>query len=262
MPSTRPSRQKSVDDPPLTMNDISKQLQENRQWMEGQFQAILKQFNEISERVTAVEKEQKEQGKALNFYGEELEVIKQEIVNIKAARNETTMSSSRISKSVEKIEQERNLKTLIVDGVPPTNKENLFMVIEKLAGELEVMCSSSDIDSVFRVKQKTDSPKPPAIIVKFNNMGARDALYDGRKWMVKKNITTKSIGMEGEIGSSIYINEQLSKDELELFYKARQKKRELSYKYCWTFHGNVYMRKDRTTDPVRISNSTGLIDLR
>lgn len=262
MPSTRPSRQKSVDEPPLTMNDISKQLQENRQWMEGQFQAILKQFNEISERVTAVEKEQKEQGKALNFYGEELEVIKQEIVNIKTARNETTMSSSRISRSVEKIEQERNLKTLIVDGVPPTNKENLFMVIEKLAGELEVMCSSSDIDSVFRVKQKTDSPKQPAIIVKFNNMGARDALYDGRKRMVKKNITTKSIGMEGEIGSSIYINEQLSKDELELFYKARQKKRELSYKYCWTFHGNVYMRKDRTTDPVRISNSTGLIDLR
>ena len=266
MPNSRSSRLKSVDEhqddePVLTTNDISKQLSEDRKWMEGQFKAISKQINEINQRVTSLENEQKEQGKALTFYGEEIESLKKEIRNIQTAGNEATISTSRISKSVGKIEQERNLKTLIVDGVPPTNRENLFMVIEKLANELEVSCSSVDIDSVFRIRPKTDSSKPPAIIVKFNNMGARDALYDGRKQMVRQNITTKSISLDGD-GSPIYINEQISIDEMELSYKARQKKKELSYKYCWTFHGNVYMRRERSSDPIRIINCASLIDLK
>lgn len=266
MPNTR---QKSVDEQLLTTNDISKQLSEDRKWMEGKFQAIEGQFkaisnqiNAINGRITSLESEQKEQGKALIFYGEEIEALKREILNIQTVGNEATISGSRISKSVGKMEQERNLKTLLINGVPPTNKENLFMVIEKLAKELEVSCSAVDIDSIFRIKPKHDSSKAPAIIVKFNNMGARDALYDGRKQMVKKTITTKSIGIGGENGSPIYINEQLSKDEMELFYKARQKKKELSYKYCWTFHGNVYMRRERTSDPIRITNCASLIDLK
>jgi DNA repair exonuclease SbcCD ATPase subunit len=235
---------------------------ENKQWME--FKSISGQLEALSKRVTNLEVEQLEQAKSLTFYGDEIQEIKRSLEKIKAEREaikESSSSFSKLTKSLDKVEQERNLKTLIIAGVPTTKNENLFSLIELLSKKLDVPYASNDIDNRFRATAKSDSSRPPIIIVKYNSMYARDALYDGRKQMVKKNVTTNTLGIEGK-DSNIFINEQLSKQESDLFYRVRQRKKDLSYKYAWTFHGHVFMRKDKASDAVRIKSEDDLIDLK
>lgn len=258
------SRKISTEDENYTNKDISKQISEMRLWMEKQFNSMAEQIDKVSKRVTSLEKEQAEQARSLTFYGEEIQELKQAVAKIVTERDTLALSNvsfTRLSNSMNKMEQERKLKTLIIEEVPVTNKENLNKLMEKLSDSLGVSFSTSDIDSIFRVKPKEGSSRPPAIIVKFNNMNARDALYDGRKRMVKNNVTTKSLGIN-ESDSRVYINEQLSKDELELFYKARERKKVLSYKYAWTYHGHIFMRKEKSSEAIRINTSKDLIDLR
>lgn len=246
-----------------TKNDLSKLLAENRQWMEKQFDSISSQLEAVSKRVTIVETEQKEQARALLYYGDEIQDIKASLDIIMSEKEAMTQSSSSmayLTKSVIKVEQERNLKTLLINGVPKTENENLLTFIEKLSEKLEVSFSAADIDSVFRAKPKTDSARPPVIIIKFNSLGARDALYDGRKSIIKNKVTTKSLGVN-QVDSNVYINEQLTKLEADLFYKVREKKRELTYKYAWTFHGHIFMRKEKSSEAIRINSDKDLIDL-
>lgn len=254
-------RTTSTDEDTITLSDINNKLDTNKEWMEDKFSGISQHLERISHRVTVIEDEQKEQAKALTYYGQEIDSIKKEISDLKNQYSEmqpATSSFSKLSKSIKLIEQEKRNKTLILDGIPVTNKENLYSIIEKLSDKLQIKYAEEDIDSIFRTKQTGDNPKR-AIIVRFNKMSARDGLYDGRKVMVKNSITTKSLGYENS--DKIFINEQLPKETQELFYKVRCKKRDLNYKYAWTYHGNIFMRKDKSSDAIRISSIRDLVDL-
>lgn len=258
-PNTR--RAMSCDEDSITLSDINNKLDLTKEWMEDKFNGISQHLESIGHRVTVLEDEQKQQAKALTFYGEEIESIKNTLSNLQKEYSNlqpSASSFSSLSKSIKLMEQEKFNKTLILDGIPVTNRENLHSIIEKLSDSLDVDYKEEDIDGIFRTKQVGENPKR-AIIIKFNKMSARDAFYDGRKCMVKKSITTKSLGYENT--DKIFINEQLPKATQELFYKVRCKKRDLNYKYAWTYHGNIFMRKDKKSEAIKISSDKDLIDL-
>ena len=258
MPTTTRS-QSSGDD--FCLADVMRKLEDNRRWMEEKFNSISNTIDLLCSRVKLLEDEKSEHAKTLQFYGAEIEELKSKLGELERNRDVPTVSSiTKLQKSLRKVEQDRNLKTLVINGVPATKNENLFALIEKLSESLELKYSPCDIDSIFRVKPKSDSPKPAVRVVKYMNMCARDAFYDGRKQMIKKNVTTKTLGIN-DSDDKIYINEQLNSQEAELFYKSRKRKHELSYKYAWTFHGNVFMRKTKSSDAIRIDSEKDLIDL-
>ena len=97
----------------------------------------------------------------------------------------------------------------------------------------------ADIDTVYRSK-KIEYVHPPNIIIKFQTLSQRDIFYVARKMLSKKNITTQNLGL------GIYVNEWLYPSEQHLFYLARKKKNGNGYQFVWTFHCQVFMRKDRS----------------
>lgn len=251
----------SITEDSITLSDINSKLDLTKEWMEDKFNGICQHLDRIGNRVTVLEDEQRQQAKALTYYGEEIESIKKSLCDLQKDYSDlqpSTSSLTKLSKSIQLIEQEKFNKSLILDGIPVTNKENLHAIIEKLSDSLDLSYNEQDIDGIFRTKQSGENPKR-AIIIKFNKMSARDAFYDGRKSMVKKSITTKSLGYENS--DKIFINEQLPKTTQELFYKVRCKKRDLNYKYAWTYHGNIFMRKEKTSEAIKISSDKDLIDL-
>lgn len=247
--------------------------------MKNEFQKINKGIHQLKGRIDDIERKQtdyeealtfcgdeikeiKMHSKSLDLYGKEIEAIKKSITDLKTTQSESWRSSdsfTKLSSSVKSMEQDKSNKTLILKGIPHTNKENLCKIVETLAQKLEVHCKSSDIDGVFRLKSSNDSSKAPPIIVKLNSMSTRDKFYDGRKMMARNSISTRTLGFETD--DKIYINEQLSKSTQDLFYKARCKKRDLGYKYAWTFHGNIFMRKSKESDSLKNVSDGDLVDL-
>ena len=96
-------------------------------------------------------------------------------------------------------------------------------------------------------------------MVKFTNTVSHDNLYNARKNFKKHSITTQSIGFRKT--DKIYINEALTRSQRSLFYKARQTKSQTKWRYVWTYHGQVFMRKTVNDDPVKIASEKELDQL-
>jgi len=66
----------------------------------------------------------------------------------------------------------------------------------------------------------------------------RDTIYHER-WKLKA-INTKT----GNDGFKVFINENLTKENNEVFKAALSFKKRFHYKYVWTNHGVAYLKKD------------------
>lgn len=260
MPTT--TRSMSASDE-VSLADIMRKLDENKNWMEEKFKKLSSTIDSLCFRVKTLEDEQKEHIKTLEFYGAEIEDLKAKLAAASQdySNFKTTQDMSHISKSIKKIESENMLKTLVLSGIPESKKEDLPSVIEKMCETLNTTFTKSDIDAVYRVKKQKDSSSsdPQIVNIRFNSMIARDNFYDSRKYMAKNNFNSTDLGFDKE--NKIYINEKLSKATQELFYYARMKKKELNYKYAWTYHGNIFLREQKSTEAIRIASKEDLTKL-
>ena len=79
----------------------------------------------------------------------------------------------------------------------------------------------------------------------------RDKFYKSRRLLHTKKITTNSLGMQRD--GRIYVNKVLDDKQREIFYRAIVKRKELHYKFIWTFHGVVYIKKTSDSELVKIT---------
>lgn len=239
-----------------TLQQIMEKLDDNRHFMEREFHRFGQLINDITARVDHMEKQQLDYEAALTFCGDEIKDLKQQLEFVKTKEKE----DGKLKEEVSKMQDEKFLKTLRITGIPQTKNEDLSAVVTKLAAEMECKdLTNQSIDSCFRVKPKSEQSAVTTIIIKFTAMDKRDSFYDGRKALGKKNITTASLGMS--CTNKIYINESLNRSTQSLFYQARKRRSELDYKYIWTFHGQIFLRKNKSDDAIKINSQTDLTNL-
>ena len=164
-----------------------------------------------------------------------------------------------VTLTVDRIEHEKKLKTLLVANIPSSEHEDTTKIITNLAAKLEASMLAGDIDSAFRIKSgaAVHSSKLALITVKFTNTASCDRFYNARKNFNKLSITTQSVGFRR--AEKIFTNEALTRSQHVLFFKARQIKVKSGWRYVWTFHSKVYMRKSADDDPVKITSVSKLV---
>jgi len=244
---------------------ILRKLDENKASADKQYSNLMSEITRIIYRLDAVESEQKQYVECLDFVSKEVSDMKGEIHSLKktvaelmeSAHNRITRDE-KVAKSVDKIENEKNRKVLLLANIPVSPNENLAKVLTTLCKHLETNLKPTDIESVYRIKT-AKSPDPPLIMAKFHDADLRDKVYSARKLFVKKSINTTTLGFNTE--SNIYINEVLSKAQQSLFYMARKKKKDLHWRYVWTFHGQVYMRETNNSEPIKVVSDETLRNL-
>ena len=57
--------------------------------------------------------------------------------------------------------------------------------------------------------------------------------------------------------NKLYVNENLTQCRKHLFWLAKQKAKELDYKFIWTLNGQIFFREDEKADslPIRTENN-------
>lgn len=112
--------------------------------------------------------------KALDFYREEIGEMKKQIAKImteeKEERRERDDQEKLLRKHVGMLQQDKNIKILIISGVPVTDNENLKYLITKLADEIELAeFKEIDIDVIYKTK-KVAEKKHPTIVIRFHTL--------------------------------------------------------------------------------------------
>ena len=254
----------------LNMQQILERFDDNRDYMEKQFNKLNATISSICSRLDAVESKQTEYEQALTFCGEEIADLKKKLNVLKQTRQQeddslrSQMSAlvhdrhknsediNGVRDSLDKMHKEKSYLNLTLSGIPVTPRENTCTIVTMLAAKMEVSITEADLITAYRTKNRN-------IYVKFHSQIMRDKLYNARKQLQTKEITTKSLGLSDDV--KIYINEVLDEKQHELFFKARKRRKELNYRYIWTYHGNIYMKQDSTSDILKITSSADLSNL-
>lgn len=130
---------------------------------------------------------------------------------------------------------------LEISGIPEKVTENPYHLFLTLAAVAGSNISDIDIDFVARAgapkRDKTSHPRP--LVVRFCRQGKRDEFYKNAKL---RSLTTADINLEGP-ATKIYVNERLTRENRMLFHECRTQFKAAGYKYCWTNHGQILVKK-------------------
>lgn len=149
-------------------------------------------------------------------------------------------------------EQYNRAVNLEVHGLPVTPHEDLLKEMNDWAVKLEI--SSFKVDQVIDVHRlPVRGNKPAPIVVKFANVIFRDA------WLSVRSKLRKIC--EGEGMPQIFLCENLTKQNRDLFWAARANAKEKGYKFVWVKSGRIYLRKKEGDPAVRVMRFSDLVQL-
>lgn len=97
--------------------------------------------------------------------------------------------------------------------------------------------NEENIEEAYFLKKRNTNNKNQSLVVKFNSKSAKNKLMDAKK-KLKENENTKSI----------YVNDFLSKESLELFNYAKSIKT-VGYKYIYTYGNKIYVKRSALNKP-------------
>lgn len=141
-----------------------------------------------------------------------------------------------------------------IRNVPKLEKESktdLHNYIRNLSMSLKI--EPLEVRDVFRWSSK--SAGHPAIVVELNCNTSKNTILRTAKVHNLNNPNNRLSGTHlgiKDYTSPIFIGEHLTSKNRRLFYLGRQMIKAGSYKYCWTAHGKVYVRKTENSTALQL----------
>lgn len=128
-----------------------------------------------------------------------------------------------------------------------THRDTEQVVIDLVNKYLDVPITREDISVAHRLPKRPTDTKPAAIIVRFTNRRARNAVFYGRK-----ALKTRKPG--------VYINEHLIQSRAMLLSEARKLVKSNKLQGAWTNNGSIYIRLSGSLNskPIRVESINDL----
>ncbi|XP_067945270.1 uncharacterized protein [Watersipora subatra] len=208
----------------------------------------------IHKRLDLIENKQAEYELSLENFQEEINDVKSKVSELESAKTKRQQSTTHnnLLMHVEANEHLNRAKAIELNGIPFKSGENLMEGFSKLlkVAKLDDINPTRDIDNIYRIRQT------PRILVKFIQTTKRDQFFQ----LYRRNIIdTSLLGFQEK--NRIYINEVLSREQNELFWKAQKFKTNKNFRFIWTFNQRIYLRKTPESDAVQIRTQSDLDDL-
>ena len=163
----------------------------------------------------------------------------------------------------------------IIRGIPYKKDENLRTYIDRIiqGKGLDNWCvgminpnaiNPADYECKRALKDniEPDPDKPPPLIIVTFKTRQNKLNFIRTKIRTEQKLTIgdfcKELLNEDNKENEFYISENLTATQRELFYKARQHKTAHNYKYAWTKHGSIYIKKTETSRAQRIETEEDL----
>lgn len=168
------------------------------------------------------------------------------------------------------LEQYSRRECVEISGIPEVKEENTDNIVIKVGSLIGLDITKDDISVSHRLPKPSysaavregprassnASSRTPNIIVKFVRRETRDHFYKGRKLLRDKS--TRDLDLARYSENKIYISENLTQANKDLFKESLKVKKDLKYKFILTFYGRTYLRKDSESPVVAILKTSDL----
>lgn len=211
---------------------------------------ILDVLKTLQTTVSEIKEQNIKLQESVEFTAHKYDEIITKIKDIEDSRKEDKRYIRVLEDKIDRLEQQSRATSIEIRNLPKKNGENKQDLLNTLGDVCKVIklpCQESDIKDIFRnnIKNSTST-----VIVEFNTVKQKENVLKYLKKFNKDNITNKlnsnHLKMQGP-KVPIYFSENLSSKIKRLFYLSREFAAKEKFKFCWTTHGKVFLRKDEGT---------------
>lgn len=221
---------------------------------------------EIKTQNSTIQKSNHDIEKSLQFLSDQFDNMSTRVGALEKERKEHLLHISTLEAKVEEMQRSLKSTTVEIRNVPSQPKlesvTDLTNIVLNTCKVLDVNAQISDIKDVFRVKGKAGST---TIVTDFTRVTKQQEVVKSAKTYNKAHPTDRlnsnHIGIPG-LSTPIYISEGLTAKGRRLLYLARDFASSTGYKYCWTSNGKVYVRKADSSPHTEIKNEADLVNLK
>lgn len=181
----------------------------------------------------------------------EVQCSKLEKKSVRQERNQAKVNQElhKLQISVAVLEQEKVVNNVIIKGVPEVANEDddsTGDLVDSIFNHLNAEFESKYLVRVRRIGKKNDGNKSRLIVA--------ELVDSAQKLAIMKNLAGKDIncslfkqvnGTEwGPSTDKIFLTDHLTPTMANIFYHARQLRKQKKIKYAWTKLGHIYVKKD------------------
>lgn len=133
----------------------------------------------------------------------------------------------------------------------------LDSVLNQIKRDLSILLTARDVNYIYIIK-KRQGPQTAnqhyglPIIVGLTSQHTRNDLLAKARTIEKQKLKSDNLTPR------VYYNERLSKQTQEIFFQARSLVKKQCILSAWSYKGEVYIRRDKSTEPHRIVSLTDL----
>lgn len=227
------------------MADIKKMFYDFKIQQEESFKAFQKT---LLVTIEDIKKQNGEIRSSIEFLSKKYDEINTKINKIEKEKKEHNLNIGQLEENIEVLEKKSKQSCLEIRNIPTKKSENksqLLDLIQKLSLTLKVPVESYEIRDVYRTNAKPEANKP--ICLEFTSVVLKEKFLQAFKSYNKEHrgidrLSTKNLQLDFP-SQPIYISEALTFKCKRLFYQAREFAKANNYRFCWTSHGKVYLRK-------------------
>lgn len=252
------------------MKDMEKNIKDHmqktiEQALKDQDQRLSTKIDEVFSKLDAQDVKIEEIAKSQNFLNLEFENIKQSVLDLKglnikakydSLQNEIeSLKQQLIDQDIarDELDQYHRRDNLEFHGIPEKINENTNHIIKSMVKNLNIDLKDSDISTTHRLKAVGN--KTPGIIVRFTNRDIRNQIFHKKRNLVG----VRNFGIDGM--TNLFINENLTPRKRKLFSMGYKKKSSLKYQFIWTKNGNIFVRKNISSESIKISSEADIDNL-
>lgn len=159
----------------------------------------------------------------MNAVKDEHRKLIEKTINEKIAEKAPAAANGFIESRIDQLERQVRMNELVISGVPYIENEKIIDIVTSISAAIKFPCGQNVIESCFRLPVHNNSRRSsPSIIVRF--WGAEAKMDFFKSYFNVAKLCTTMIGYSA--ASRIYINENLTKRNFEIFCKARDFKKD------------------------------------
>lgn len=185
----------------------------------------------------------------MNANKADIAVLNAHAQSLTTAVDDHTESLYQLTTELNQLQQYTRRCNFEIHGLAVQPKENLSSFVCELALKLDLTnFSTTDIAAVHRLPSGPN--KIPPVLVQVHKVSTKE------QWMSARTKLPELA--EEETFPRLYINENLTRANKELFRLARLKGKEKGFKFVWTRNGRVLARKEEGRPIVHIDSKADL----
>lgn len=224
--------------------------------------SIKKMFDDLKQSLW---QEVSELKKSVEFISSKFDTFREELSETKAELKSTQSElrsllheNELLKLEINEMQQYSRRDNVMVFGIPETNDESVYQIIDKISEVTGGAEYTADISIAHRLPARPGKPKP--IVIKFMKRRSRDGWLQCFKNEAKKDADWPGLPLHrinpqlGPSAARFTAGDHLTATTRNILNTTRDAARNKGYRFVWTRDGKIFARRDESSPVIKINS--------